>query len=98
MFSGTTVCDERDPVAEGAHRQPRYPADPCASEIGDLHVEWRRDRRAVPDGARLVRTDQPLGAIAVYLCEPESDDGAVENTLIAAPKLGEEFPIWRTVG
>ena len=38
----------------------------------------------------------PLGAIAVYLCEPESDDGAVENGLVAAPAVGGEFPIWRS--
>ena len=44
---------------------------------------------------RLVTTDQPLGAIAVYLCEPESDDGAVENGLIGAPAVGDDFPIWR---
>jgi hypothetical protein len=66
-----------------------------ASEVGDLRVEWRRTTRAAPPGARLVRTDQPLGAIAVYLCEPESDDGAVENGLIAAPAIGGEHPIWR---
>jgi hypothetical protein len=66
-----------------------------ASEVGELKVEWRRDARPVPDGARLVRTDQPLGAIAVYLCEPESDDGAIENGLVSAPKAGEDFPIWR---
>jgi len=66
-----------------------------ASEVGELQVEWRRDRRPVPEGAHLVRTDQPLGAIAVYLCEPESDDGAVENGLVPAPALGAEFPIWR---
>lgn len=66
-----------------------------ASEVGDLRVEWRRERRQVPGGAHLVRTDQPLGAIAVYLCEPESDDGAIENGLVSAPELGAEFPIWR---
>lgn len=66
-----------------------------ASEIGDLQVSWRRELRVIPDGARLVRTDQPLGAVAVYLCEPESDDGAVENGLVAAPAAGAEFPIWR---
>jgi hypothetical protein len=66
-----------------------------AAEVGDLQVEWRGDERPVPDGARLVRTDQPLGAIAVYLCEPQSDDGAIENGLVAAPRVGEEFPIWR---
>jgi hypothetical protein len=66
-----------------------------ASEVGDLRVEWRRTTRAMPPGARLVETDQPLGAIAVYLCEPESDDGAVENGVIAAPAIGDEHPIWR---
>ncbi|HET7503539.1 MAG TPA: M14 family metallopeptidase [Kofleriaceae bacterium] len=66
-----------------------------AAAVGDLHVAWRREARRVPAGARLVRTDQPLGAIAVYLCEPESDDGAVENGLVAAPPVGAEFPIWR---
>ena len=66
-----------------------------AAEFGDLRVEWRRQSRALPEGVRLVRTAQPLGAIAVYLCEPESDDGAVENGLLVAPAVGEEFPIWR---
>ncbi len=65
-----------------------------AAQVGELVVEWRREARAV-DGMTLVKTDQPLGAIAVYLCEPESDDGAVENGLVAAPAVGDEFPIWR---
>ena len=67
-----------------------------AAQVGDLQVEWATTTRALPDGARVVRTDQPLGAIAVYLCEPESDDGAIENGLVPAPALGGEFPIWRT--
>ena len=66
-----------------------------SAAVGDLRVEWRRGARKVPAGYRMVRTDQPLAAIAVYLCEPESDDGAVENGLVAAPALGDEFPIWR---
>jgi hypothetical protein len=65
-----------------------------AAQVGELAVEWRREARML-DGMSLVRTDQPLGAIAVYLCEPESDDGAIENGLVAAPALGDEFPIWR---
>ena len=56
---------------------------------------WQREVRALPAGARIVRTDSPLGAIAVYLCEPESDDGAIENGLVGAPAVGDEFPIWR---
>jgi len=67
-----------------------------AAQVGDLQVEWKRQTRAVPANARRVPTDSPLGAVAVYLCEPESDDGVIENGLVAAPKLGDEFPIWRT--
>jgi hypothetical protein len=63
--------------------------------VGDLRVEWKRGARQVAPGSKLVRTDQPLAAIAVYLCEPESDDGAIENGLVAAPAVGDEFPIWR---
>ena len=65
-----------------------------AAKVGELTVEWRGDKRAT-DGMSIVRTDQPLGAIAVYLCEPESDDGAVENGLVPVPALGGDFPIWR---
>ena len=69
-----------------------------SAQVGDLHVDWKRSGRKSPDGAMLVRTEQPLGAIAVYLCEPESDDGAIENGLVAAPAVGGagvEYPIWR---
>ncbi len=66
-----------------------------AAQVGEAVVSWSRARRTPPAGAGLVRTDQPLGAIAVYLCEPESDDGAVENGLLPAPRVGEEFPVWR---
>ncbi len=66
-----------------------------AARVGEVAVEWREAARAVPEGWSRVDTDQPLGAIAVYLCEPESDDGAVENGLIAAPAIGDEHPVWR---
>jgi hypothetical protein len=66
-----------------------------SSTTGHIEIEWTRASRQPAGDARLVRTDQPLGAIAVYLCEPASDDGAVENGLIAAPSTGDEFPIWR---
>ena len=38
--------------------------------------------RTVPTSWQRVRTEQPLGAVAVYLCEPQSDDGAVENGVV----------------
>ena len=66
-----------------------------AASMGELSVSWHREARTVPPGWALVPTDQPLGAIAVYLCEPESDDGAVENGLLPMPKPGEELPLWR---
>jgi len=66
-----------------------------SASVGDVHVEWRRQTRTVPDGHRLVRTEHPLAAIAVYLCEPESDDSAIENGVIPAPDLGGEVAAWR---
>jgi peptidoglycan/xylan/chitin deacetylase (PgdA/CDA1 family) len=65
------------------------------AKVGALSVAWRRETRRPPAGSRLVRTDQPRGPVAVYFCEPESDDGAVENELVPAPTLGAEFPIAR---
>jgi hypothetical protein len=66
-----------------------------SASFGDVGVSWRRERRALPAGHRVVETGQPLGAIAVYLCEPESDDGAVENGVVAPAEEGEDFPVWR---
>jgi hypothetical protein len=66
-----------------------------AGEVGEVEVSWRGARREAAAGAGFVRADQPLGAIAAYLCEPESDDGAAENGLVAAPAAGDEHPIWR---
>jgi hypothetical protein len=66
-----------------------------AAAVGELSVSWHRSPRPVPPGWALVPTEQPLGAIATYLCEPESDDGAVENGLLPVPALGEELALWR---
>ncbi|WP_437626146.1 M14 family metallopeptidase [Sorangium sp. So ce1151] len=66
-----------------------------AARVGEVAVRWREEARRAPEGWSRVDTDQPLGAIAVYLCEPESDDGAVENGLVEAPAIGDEHPAWR---
>lgn len=68
-----------------------------SSKVGDLHVHWARSTRSAPAGSRLVRTATAAGAVAVYLCEPESDDGVIENGLVEAPDVGAEFPIWRVL-
>ena len=65
-----------------------------ASEFGELSVSWTAETRRAPPGWSRVSTDQPLGAVAVYLCEPESDDGAAENGIVSAA-VGAEYPAWR---
>jgi hypothetical protein len=61
-------------------------------------IDDGEDPRAPDPHAALVSTEQPLGAIVVYLCEPESDDGAVENGLIQPPAVDDDFAIWRGRG
>ena len=68
-----------------------------AGAVGEVSVSWKQESRELPEGYALVPTDQPLGAIAVYLCEPESDDGVVENHVLEAQAIGSQFPIWRVL-
>ena len=50
----------------------------------------------VPAGTYLVRLAQPLGRLAAYLLEPESDDGVVHwNMLGSEPHDGDLLPIVR---
>lgn len=62
-------------------------------------VYWvRREevvRRLAP-GTRIVALDQPPAAVAIYLLEPESDDGLARWNLMGGPfKAGDEFPVLR---
>ena len=62
-----------------------------------LHGRWLAPRATtLAAGSYLVPTAQSLGALAVYLLEPESDDGFVTwNTLDLLVHGGAEFPIVR---
>ena len=60
-----------------------------------LEADYRNERRHLPAGWCVVTTNQPRGAIAVYLCEAGSDDGLLACGLIETPKPGDEFPAWR---
>jgi hypothetical protein len=62
-----------------------------------LEAHYERGRRMLPDGWALVRTEQPRGAIAVYLCEAGSDDGLLACGWIDEPEVGSEFPAWRVL-
>ncbi|NQX90388.1 MAG: hypothetical protein HRT77_17235, partial [Halioglobus sp.] len=55
-----------------------------------------RELQNVPRGAHLVRTAQPLGTLAVYLLEPESEDGLLAwNFFDTVLTEGQAFPILR---
>jgi len=57
-----------------------------------------RAARKVPSGYRWCAPTSRSSAIAVYLCRAQSDDGAVDNGLVAgAPRSDAEFPIWRAL-
>ncbi|MFC3551426.1 M14 family metallopeptidase [Lysobacter cavernae] len=62
-----------------------------------LQTEHRREKRPLPEGWALVRTEQQRGAIAVYLCEAGSDDGLLACGWIDTPAVGAEFPAWRVL-
>lgn len=55
--------------------------------------------REFPEGSFIVRTAQPLGTLAVYLLEPESEDGLATwnflDAVIGTGGEGKEFPIAR---
>jgi hypothetical protein len=71
-----------------------------ASSAGEKEIQahYQRESRTLPPGTYLVETEQPLGAIAVYMCEARSDDGLVSCGLMADPAPGTEFPALRVVG
>ncbi len=86
--------DARVPVVEG-YAETGGRAILEARGTGDIQVSWQNVSRPTPEGWFSVATDQPHGALAVYLCEPESDDGPIENGLCDAVPPGKELPIWR---
>jgi hypothetical protein len=64
-----------------------------------LEGRWRTEMRAFPAGSYLIATAQPLGVLAVYLLEPETDDGLVTwNVFDRVLAAGAEAPVVRVVG
>ena len=61
-------------------------------------MSWAAAVERLPPDAVLVTTEQRLGALAVYLCEPESDDGLIEAGLSATPAAGGTFEVVRWLG
>ena len=63
-----------------------------------LTGKHERAQMSAQQGALFIPANQPLGRLAFYLLEPESDDGLVTWNLIEAGlTTGEAFPIYRVM-
>jgi dipeptidyl-peptidase-4 len=61
-----------------------------------VDVECELIRQRFADGSFIVRTGQPLGTLAVYLLEPQSDDGLTTWSFLEEElEVGKPFPIVR---
>jgi hypothetical protein len=69
--------------------------------LNEIKGEYRKETRKFPEGTLLVRTAQPLGYLAAYLLEPESDDGLVVWNFFDRYIVGQwqrgfsELPVYR---
>lgn len=91
QYTGEAVCDVYTVTA--IHRAQRE--FQTHREV-KLDVESKRERRTIPEGSFIVSTAQPLGTLAVYLLEPQSEDGLVTwNFFDDVIATGKEFPILR---
>jgi Zinc carboxypeptidase len=62
----------------------------------NLAGEFKNEAVTFPAGTILVRTAQPLGTLAAYLLEPESDDGLTTwNFLDSYLERGKTYPIYK---
>jgi hypothetical protein len=63
-----------------------------------LEGRWSREKRTLQPGTFVVRSGQPLSVLALYLLEPESDDGlATWNAFDDVLRVGERFPVVRVM-
>ncbi len=61
-----------------------------------LRGNYEGQKLELPQGTLLVRTTQPLGILAAYLLEPESEDGLVTwNFLDSFLEKGKVYPIYK---
>ena len=64
-----------------------------------LRGQYKKETLTVPAGSIIVRAAQPLGTLAAYLLEPESDDGLTSwNFLDLYLGEGKVHPIYKVMG
>jgi murein tripeptide amidase MpaA len=74
----------------------RAPREYEGHNLMRLEGNWREESRTIPRGAYVIPAGQPLGVLALYLLEPESDDGfATWNMFDAVLRAGGDFPVLR---
>jgi hypothetical protein len=57
---------------------------------------WRTEQRSIARGSWVVSSAQPLAVLALYMLEPESDDGiATYTTFDPVLEQGSDFPVVR---
>jgi hypothetical protein len=63
-----------------------------------LKGQYATDKITIPAGSKVVRLAQPLGLLAAYLLEPESDDGLTNwNFLDPWLAVGQPAPIGKVM-
>ncbi len=63
-----------------------------------LAGKWQAAQVTIPAGYVFVRVDQKLGTLAVYLLEPESDDGLVTwNFFDRQLRAGGTYPVLKLI-
>lgn len=61
--------------------------------------KWRTETRPIAPGSFIVETSQRLGQLAIYLLEPQSDDGLVTwNYFDSQLRPGGTYPVFRIGG
>jgi hypothetical protein len=70
-----------------------------ATDLGELTLSAVHERRgvALAAGTCYVPTEQPLGAVATYLCEANADDSLWVNGLQPEPAAGDELAVARVL-
>src|SRR5262249_22095821 len=67
-----------------------------AGPSATVEATVRKENRRVEAGTILVRTAQPLGTLAAYLLEPQSEDGyGTWNFFDTAMAEGKDYPVLR---
>ena len=64
--------------------------------LNTVKTSKRSETRAIPSGTLVIRTAQPLGTLAAFLLEPQSEDGLCTwNFFDAVLAEGQDFPVLR---